>query len=257
MFGLLSHFTKAFTGRPAESHHIAHSVAWELPLAPTLCWEAEQTEAIRKCEKQRTFCSVIDPANGDVMQTVILRFNQTTHQVLLDEFFPNPGFSPIGGRFQLNIPAENGLLALQIVVRRQADIENAPAYVAEVVEKSSTAQKRPIHWTRFKGMATPRVELLVPLTPMIAGQLLELSEDEFSMAFCGSDRPRFHARKGECRIYFSDHFVLHTRVQIQQALACRRPFHHTLLKVSFCEMKTTEKDRLLSFLQNFADSQAA
>lgn len=254
MFGLLSHFTRAFNG---SSLPATHSISWELPLAPELSWSKEETEAIRQNAAQRNICSVIDPSKGSVMQTVILRFDKSNHKLLLDEFFPRPSFTPMGGRFHLNIPTHDGHLALKIVIRSQLDVANAPAYLTEVVEKTRLRGQPKTKGVSFKETTAPRVELLLPFAPMMGGQLLELSEEEFSMAFCGNNRPPLYSRKGECRIHFSNFFVLQTKVEVLQAQVRRRPFHHTHLRIGFQTLNPFEKEQLSSFLHNFTEAQTA
>lgn len=223
---------------------------WDLPTSPTLCWNALETQALLRCEDSTTICTVTDQGRNSPLQTVVLGCDPAANQVLLDDFFPRPASSPLGGRFQLHLPMQDGLLLLDVLVRDEIGVAPTPAYVAEIVNKTTVSDRRLSPRLRFSSALAPRIDLLVPLSPQLRGHLLDLSEDGLAMVHYGATKPTLFAKSGECRIQFDEYFVLRAQVQIQQVKACRKPFHHTVIRIRFNGLTACEKDRLGAFVRD-------
>jgi hypothetical protein len=202
------------------------------------------------CEEKKTICSITDQVRDTPMQTVVLGCDPITHQVLLDDFFPRPPVSPVGGRFQLHLPMGRGLLLLQVVVRDEIGVAPTPAYIAEVVDKIVVKDRRLSQRLQFSGSSAPRIDLLVPFSPRLRGHLLDLSEDGFAMVYYGATKPKLFTRAGDCRIDFDERFVLRAKVQVQQVRSRRKPFHHTVIRIRFSELTAVDRDRISAFIHD-------
>ena len=236
---------KMNTTTPTPPQTIQH---WDLPTAPVLRWTAGETRVLLDCEQSKTICSVSDHARDIPMQTVVLGCDPSVHQVLLDDFFPRPTASPVGGRFQLQLPMGEGLLFLQLVVRDEIGVAATPAYVAEVVDKMAVKDRRQNQRLQFNSASAPRIDLLVPFSPRLRGHLLDLSEGGFAMVYYGATKPKLFTRTGDCRIDFDKNFVLRTKVQVLQVRPRRKPFHHTVIRVRFSDLSAAERDRIAAFI---------
>lgn len=245
LFGKVEHENKTPTESPQP-----FTQSWDLPAMPTLQWTAGETRVLLGCEKQKTICAITDHVRESPMQTVVLGCDPAAHQVLLDDFFPRPSVSPVGGRFQLQLPMGTGLLLLQVVVRAEIGVAKTPAYIAEVVDKMEVKDRRLNQRLQFNSASAPRIDLLVPFSPRLRGHLLDLSEGGFAMVYYGADKPKLFTRTGECRIDFDERFVLRAKVQVQQVRSRRKPFHHTVIRIRFSELTTAEKDRIRAFIQD-------
>lgn len=221
---------------------------WDLPAMPVLRWTSGETRVLLDCEEQKTICAITDHTRETPMQTVVLGCDPTAHQVLLDDFFPRPKVSPVGGRFQLQLPMGVGMLLLQVVVRDEIGVAPTPAYVAEVVDKRVLKDRRLSQRLLFSSASAPRIDLLVPFSPRLRGHLLDLSEGGFAMVYYGASTPKLFTRAGECRIDFDEHFVLRAKVQVQQVRPRRKPFHHTVVRIRFSELTASERDRISAFI---------
>jgi hypothetical protein len=221
---------------------------WNLSATPALQWTSAEARVLLDCEVQKTICAITDYTCSQLRQTVVLGWDLAAHQVLLDDFFPRPTGSPVGGRFQLQLPMGAKAVMLQLVVRDEIGIAAAPAYVAEVVDKSVLGDAHLSKRLEFSGASAPKVDLLVPFSPHLRGHLVNLSEDECSMVYYGADTPKLFTRAGECRIDISERFVLRAKVQVQQVRPRRKPFRHTLIRIRFSELPATDRDRLRALL---------
>lgn len=230
---------------------------WDLCTTPALHWSAGETRVLLDCEEKKTICSINDHAKDTPMQTVVLGCDPTAHQVLLDEFFPRPAVSPVGGRFQLQLPMGTGLLLLQVVVRDEIGVAPTPAYVAEVVDKRVLKDRRQSQRLQFSSATAPRIDLLVPFSPRLRGHLLDLSEGGFAMVYYGVNKPKLFTRAGDCRIDFDDRFILRAKVQVQQVRPRRKPFHHTVIRIRFSELPAADKDRISAFIHDCMASTAS
>ncbi len=244
---------KTTTATPSSPQPTQH---WELPGAPALRWTAGETRVLLNCEESKTICSISDHARDTPMQTVVLGCDPSVHQVLLDEFFPRPAVSPLGGRFQLQLPMGEGLLLLQLVVRDEIGVAATPAYVAEVVDKLVVKDRRQNQRLQFSSASAPRIDLLVPFSPRLRGHLLDLSEGGFAMVYYGATKPKLFTRTGDCRIDFDKNFVLRTQVQVLQVRPRRKPFHHTVIRVRFSDLSPAERDRIATFIHECMSSAA-
>lgn len=225
---------------------------WDLPATPALHWTSAETRVLLDCEEQKTICAITDCTRSLLRQTVVLGWDLAAHQVLLDDFFPRPTVSPLGGRFQLQLPMGAKALLLQLVVRDEIGIAATPAYVAEVVDKRVLGDDHLSKRLQFSGTSAPKVDLLVPFSPHLRGHLVNLSEDECTMMYYGADTPKLFTRAGECRIDISERFVLRAKVQVQQVHPCRKPFRHTLIRIRLSELPAADRDRLHALLQCLA-----
>ena len=221
---------------------------WDLPTAPVLRWTAGETRVLLDAEQSKTICSISDHSRDTPMQTVVLGCDPSAHQVLLDDFFPRPLVSPVGGRFKLQLPMGQGLLLLQLVVRDEIRVAATPAYVAEVVDKMVVKDRRQNQRLQFSSASAPRIDLLVPFSPRLRGHLLDLSEGGFAMVYYGASKPKLFTRSGDCRIDFDQNFVLRTTVQVLQVRPRRKPFHHTVIRVRFSDLSSAERDRIAAFI---------
>lgn len=223
---------------------------WELPETPPESWSPAQIRALQECEHHKTICSITNGAYEFPLQTLVLGADPMNNKLLLDDFFPRPASSPVGDRFQLNIPMGKGMMLLQVVVRDEIGAAPAPVYVAEVVEKAILTDRRLSQRLYFASSLAPRVDLLVPFSPRLRGHLLDLSEEGSAMVFYGAAKPKLFTRTGDCRIEIDADFVLRPKVVIQQVRTCRKPFHHTIIRLRFANLSTEEKDRLKVFIHD-------
>ncbi len=225
---------------------------WELSTAAQPNWSPSETRILTQCEHSKTICTITNSSQDIPLQTVVLGSDPVTNQLLLDDFFPRPTTSPVGGRFQLSLPMGKGLMLLQVVVRKEMRAAPAPVYVAEVIEKATVTDRRQSQRLYFSSSMAPRVDLLIPLSPRMRGHLLDLSEGGFAMVFYGAAKPKLFARAGDCRIDIEEDFVLRPKVQILQVRTHRKPFHHTVIRLRFTDLAAADKDKLASFIQNCA-----
>jgi hypothetical protein len=228
---------------------------WELPMATPPNWSPAETRTLTECVRHKTICSITNGAYEAPRQTLVLGCDTSNNQLLLDDFFPRPSRTPIGERFQLNLPLGKGMLMLQVVVRDEIGAAPTPVYVAEVVEKTVVTDRRLNPRLHFPSSAAPRVDLLVPFSPHLGGHLLDISEGGFAMVFYGSTKPKLFTRSGDCRINFDAEFVLRPKVVVQQVRSHRKPFHHTIIRVRFAELSAAERERLKVFIQDCSSAQ--
>lgn len=223
---------------------------WELPAAKPVQWNPAESAAIARCEQQKTICSISGSAYETPVQTVVLGCDSGSNMLLLDEFFPRAAVSPVGGQFQLNLPMGTGLLLLYVIVRSQIQVGGSPAYVAEVISKEAVSDRRLSPRLLFKNASSPRVDLLVALSPRLRGHLMDLSDNGFTMVFYGAAKPKLFTSKGDCRVDFDEHFVLRSKVQILQIRSRRKPFLHTLVRGQFVDLPEAERDRIRVFIRD-------
>ena len=225
---------------------------WNLTHSNPLRWNLAETGILLQCERNNVFCSVVEEPTGESRQTVVLGFDLDTNQLLLDEFFPRPAHLVPGQRLQLNLPSTHGLLVLSVIMQDPILVTTTPAYVVEVMEKQLLRDRRVHPRVEFAGSSAPKVEMLLPLTPSLRGQLVDLSASGFSMWSVGAHKPALFSRNGHCRIHFADQFVLSVDVRLQQVRFRRRPCHHTVFRARFCQLADAERDRLQAFIRSYA-----
>lgn len=226
------------------------SLAWELPAAPLLRWTPAEMQALLDCEQQKTICAIVEQDREAPRQTVVLGCDPAGHQILLDDFFPRPEVSPIGGSFQLQLPMGTELLRLQVVVRDEIGVAPIPAYVAEVVGKVAVEDRRFSQRLQFTDVSAPQVDLLLPFSSRVRGHLRDLSESGFAMVYYGASTPQLFTYSGECCIDFDERFTLRAKVEVQQVRARRKPCHHTHIRVRFRELSALDRERIGTFIDN-------
>lgn len=224
---------------------------WNLNRPQPLVWDSGELDLLRDCESHTTLCSATEETTGEVMQTVVLGFERGTQRVLLDEFFPARSRVLPGQKFQLSLPSRAGVLILEVIVRDSIWVARNPAYVAEILAKKHLRDRRVQSRVAFAGTAAPKVDLLLPLTPAMRGQLVDLSPKGCAIACLSPQKPQLFSRRGQCRIHFSDTFVLAADIQVTQANFQRQPCRHTLFRARFLALPVAGQEQLLAFIHSY------
>jgi len=225
---------------------------WSLRQQPLLIWETAELDLLYNCERNNTLCSATEDASGETLQTVVLGFEHDTQRILLDEFFPaHHQRNFLGQKFQLCLPSRGGVLVLEVIVRDAIWIAQNPAYVVEILNKKRVSDRRIHPRLTFSGPETPSVDLLLPLTPALRGQLLDLSSKGCAITCFGPQKPQIYSRKGQCRIRFSETFVMTADIQVTQVNFQRRPSRHTLFRARFQPLPLTTQEQLLTFIHSY------
>lgn len=224
---------------------------WNLNHSEPLIWETTELDLLRDCERNTTLCSVTQDSTGVTLQTVILGFERDTQRILLDEFFPTSQSLLFGQKFQLSLPSRAGILVLQVVVRDCIRVARNPAYVVEVLDKKRLSDRRVHPRLTFAGGGAPSVDLLLPLTPALRGQLLDLSAKGCAITCFGPQKPQLYSRKGQCRIRFSEAFVMTVDIHLIQVNFQRRPCRHTLFRARFQPLALSTQEQLLTFIHSY------
>jgi hypothetical protein len=224
---------------------------WSLSQNQPLIWEVGELDLLRACERHTTRCTATQESTGDTLQTVVLGFESDTQRLLLDEFFPVHQLPLPGQKFQLSLASRTGILILEVIVRDSIWIARNPAYVVEILGKKRLSDRRALPRVVFAGRDAPNVDLLLPLTPALRGQLLDLSAKGCAINCFGPQKPQLYSRKGQCRIRFSDACVMTVDIQITQVSFQRQPCRHTLFRARFQPLPLATQEQLSAFMHSY------
>lgn len=223
---------------------------WSLNHQP-LQWETAELDLLRDCERRTTLCTAIQESTGDHLQTLVLGFERDTGRILLDDFFPARQHPLPGQKLQLSMASRAGVLVLEVVLRDTLWIGQNPAYVAEVLNKKRLSDRRIHPRVVFEGPGGPSVDLQLPLTPARRGQLLDLSARGCAITCFGPHRPQLYSRRGQCRIRFSEAFVMTADLQVTQVSFQRLPCRHTLFRARFQALPLAAQEQLMAFIHSY------
>lgn len=222
---------------------------------PRLEWTPTELSILSHAAKHSCLCyGVCDEYNAS-LQSVILGVDVDENQLLLDEFFPSPAMGLIDANLTLSLNTPTGALYLGITIVRRVAFAGGPALVAHITAKSTHQTVIQTATVAFAKDQAPAIELLLPMTPMMCGHVVELSPTGLSMYCAATRRPSLFTHSGECKITFSEHFRLKANVRIQHVAFSRKPFRHSLLRITFCSLPADQKEQLQAFLMEFKSAE--
>jgi hypothetical protein len=224
---------------------------WDLIQQQPPAWETSELALVYECERRTTLCTVTSEATGETLQTVVLGFEPAKHRLLLDEFFPSRQRPAAGEKFQVSLPSKCGGLILEVAVRNIISPDQNPAYVVEVLDKKRINDRRLQPRVTFDGHSGPSVDLLLPLIPAMRGRLLDLSAKGGAVQCFGPQKPQLYSRRGQCRIHFSDAFVLTADIQVAQVRFHKQPCRHMVFRTRFQQLPLKAQEQLLVFIHAY------
>lgn len=219
-------------------------------------WAPEEIDALLDAARYSRLCYATCEQYNAPLQSVVLAFDMNENQLLLDEFFPSPATGLIDTNLTLTLSTPVGALYLEVKVTQRVTFAGGPALVARVYSKGVHPDIRQSARVAFAKGQAPAIELLLPMTPLMRGHVVDLSPNGLLMCCPSARRPNLFTHKGECKVMFDEHFRLRANVRIQHARFIRKPFRHSMLRVAFCNLPADQKEQLAAFLVEFESATA-
>lgn len=216
-----------------------------------LDWSGDEAGILLRAERNKPFCHAKFVNTEEQFQTVLLGFDLKADQILIDEFFPVPKSSLLNTRFELTITAPEGLLVLEVTTKEKVYMDSQPSFVLSVLSKKRVNDRRLNPRIQFTRNIAPKIELIIPMSGLIKGHLIDLSTEGLTMNFFGAQKPQLMSSSGECTLHFSDQVKLRVKMRIKQVSFSRKPCSHTMLRMLFRQTSDTQNDQLHAFIQSF------
>lgn len=213
-------------------------------------WSRAEITALVMYQRRHTRCTVTSCTSERQWQTVILGFDLTNGEILLDEFFPAPPATVIAGEQELSLilTAEQGLMELKLrIVRRIGTGRHA-----SLLAKTHQHALHPCHRTglsmEFARHLAPRIEFLVPMVPLIKGHISQLSPDGAVLDCYMAEKPKLVTFEGHCSINFDDRFQIDTSAKVHQVHFSRSPYRHCQIHLIFDGLTPEQRNQITAFL---------
>ena len=235
----------------------AHSLSLENSPKTHLDWSSQEIGALLAAEKSAHFCYASHPQYKSPLQSVILGFDLSNNHILLDEFFPCPASGLIDQILTLTLPTILGVLRLEMEISEKVILDGQAAFIAHIRNKAILQDRRQSSRVAFAKDQAPAIELLLPMSPLIHGQVIDLSDNGLLMAYPSPQKPDFFTHSGECKILFNEQFTFKALAKIKQVRFNRKPFRHNLLRISFCALEQEQKDQLQMFIHRYQSCREA
>lgn len=229
------------------------SNSWLLETRPQaqLEWTADEIGIVLDAEKRSQLCYAMCQEQSATLQSVILGFDLRGSQLLLDDFFPAPANGLCDKNLTLTLPASHGALHLEVTIIERIRFGRDPALVARINKKTLYPEGKGRSRITFEKSHSPTIELLLAMTPMMHGHVLELSPTGLLMSCGAAQKPSIFTHHGICNIAFTEQFNLRSKVRIRHLSFHRKPFRHSLLRVEFYDLNEEQKDQLAIFIRQF------
>lgn len=226
---------------------------WSLEPRPQaqLEWTPKEIGALLDAEKRSQLCYATCQEYNATLQSVILGFDLRGSQLLLDDFFPSPAAGVCDNKLTLSLPTVLGSLCLEVEIIERVTFSGGPALVAHISKKRVYPTGRPLARVAFCKDRAPAVELLLAMTPLMHGHVVNLSHSGLLMSCAVAQKPSLFTHHGACKIAFSEQFRLQANARVHHVSFHRKPFRHSLLRIEFYDLNTEQKDQLDAFIQQF------
>lgn len=213
-----------------------------------LHWTPEEVDALLTAEKHSHFCYATCPGHSATMQSVVLGFDLSSEQILLDQFFPTPASGLTDQILTVTLPTTAGTLSLDIDIKEKIVFAGSAALVANIQRKSLHKDQHQLRQVVFDKKHAPAIELLLPMTPLMSGHIVNLSEHALLMSCPARERPNLFTHDGECKIVLNDQVTFKARVRIKQVHFNRKPFRHNMVRLIFRDLSADQLEQLREFI---------
>lgn len=221
---------------------------------PQLLWTTNEIGILLDAEKRSQLCYAISQEHNATLQSVILGFDLGGNQLLLDDFFPSPASGMGDNHLTLTLPTSLGALHLEVEIIERIRFGGDPALVARIHKKTLYPEGKGRSRIAFDKNQSPTIELLLAMTPLMHGHVLDLCQTGLLMSCAATQKPSIFTHHGTCKIVFTTHFCLSTKVRIRHLSFHRKPFRHSLLRVEFEHLDDEQKDQLAMFIRQFENT---
>lgn len=213
-----------------------------------LHWNPQEVDALLIAEKHSRLCYATCPGHSVTMQSVVLGFDLSNEQILLDQFFPTPASGLTDQILTVTLPTAAGILYLDVEIKEKIVFAGSAALVASIQRKSMHENRHPLRQVVFDKKHAPVIELLFPMTPQMSGHIVNLSEHTVLMSCPAREKLNLFTHDGECKIVLSDQIAFRTRVRIKQIHFNRKPFRHNMVRLAFRELSVDQLEQLRAFI---------
>jgi hypothetical protein len=241
---------KAWFGKQHQPQYLERQKYWTMELHPKrpLEWNQDEIAALLTAEQGAHFCYVHELDDKPPLQSVVLGFDLSCQQILLDEFFPSPAPWLFDQVLTLSLPTRLGVLRLDVEIREKVTIAGSSALVANIIGKAIHQDRRLHPRVAFAKQYAPAIDVLLPMAALIKGHAINLSEAGLLMTSGLDHKPEIFTQMGECKITFTEQFTFVAKMRIKELHFHRKPFKHNSLRIVFTDLTAEQKDQLREFI---------
>lgn len=224
------------------------------PTMASLPWCQKELALLLSAQQSGRPCYAQYQGSDVTMQSLILGFDVGSDQLVLDEFVPSPAAGVIDRQLIVRLGSATALLQLQVLVTGRMTFGAHGALAAKVICKTfneTPIQARPVVFSR---QHAPAIDLLLPMNPLLRGQVLEISTDELLISAPASAKPSLYTRKGQCKIRFAEQFSLQCAVTIKSLRFVRKPSRHSIVHATFEGLTDEQSEQLAYFTRQLRSS---
>lgn len=223
-------------------------------VAPRLPWCQKELALLLSAQQSGRPCYAERRGSDLTMQSLILGFDVDSNQLLLDEFVPSPAAGVIDRQLTVHLASSTAVLQLQVLVTGRVRIGAHAALATTVLCKSFVDGPKSEPSVVFNRQQAPAIDLLLPMNPLLRGQVLELSSEKLLISAPVTDRPSLYTRNGQCRIRFAEQFSLQCAVKIKSLRFVRKPSRHSIVHASFEDLTKEQTEQLTYFTRQLRSS---